>query len=52
MLGQRLHQDPTLNSRTAGDDLALDLLRMLGVSEERARQAIARPIDDYLNPPK
>lgn len=50
MLGQRLHEDPALNSRTAGDDLALDLLRMLGVSEQRARQAIARPIDDYLAP--
>ncbi|MGJ4050143.1 TetR/AcrR family transcriptional regulator [Corynebacterium macclintockiae] len=52
MLGQRLHEDPELNSRTAGDDLALDLLRMLGVSEQRAKQAIARPIDDYLIPPQ
>lgn len=51
MLGQRLHEDATLNSRTAGDYLALDLLRMLGVSEERALRAIARPIDDYLTPP-
>lgn len=52
MLGQRLHEDPELNSRTAGDDLALDLLRMLGVPEQRAKQAIARPIDDYLIPPQ
>ncbi|MGJ4125471.1 TetR/AcrR family transcriptional regulator [Corynebacterium macclintockiae] len=52
MLGQRLHEDPELNSRIAGDDLALDLLRMLGVSEQRAKQAIARPIDDYLIPPQ
>lgn len=52
MLGQRLHEDPELNSRIAGDDLALDLLRMLGVSEQRAMQAIARPIDDYLIPPQ
>ncbi|MGJ4087774.1 TetR/AcrR family transcriptional regulator [Corynebacterium macclintockiae] len=52
MLGQRLHEDPELNSRIAGDDLALDLLRMLGVPEQRAKQAIARPIDDYLIPPQ
>lgn len=43
-LGQALHDDPSLDDASTTDQMATDLLRMLGVPGDEAREICSRPL--------